>query len=52
MSDILQGMNFEKNALDMKDYEGLSRIVIIKKKKGDVLVFSVKYDSMRKGNVS
>ena len=36
----------------MSDYEGLSRVVIIKKKKSDGLGFKLKNDPKRKGNVS
>ena len=36
----------------MSDYEGLSRVVIVKKKKNDPLGFKLKYDTERKGNVS
>merc|ERR1711976_346407 len=35
---------------DMSDYEGLSRVVIVKKKKNDPLGFKLKYDTERKGN--
>ena len=35
----------------MSDYEGLSRVVIVKKKKNDPLGFKLKYDTERKGNV-
>ena len=36
----------------MSDYEGLSRVVIVKKKKTEGLQFKLKYDVQRKGNVS
>merc|ERR1711962_597076 len=36
---------------DMSDYEGLSRVVTIKKKKSDGLGFKLKNDPKRKGNI-
>ena len=57
LSDFWQNMNFKShkwfwNNSDMSDYEGLSRVVIIKKKKSDGLGFKLKNDPKRKGNVS
>merc|ERR1711953_299036 len=36
---------------EMSDYEGLSRVVIVKKKKTEGLQFKLKYDVQRKGNI-
>lgn len=36
----------------MSDYVGLSRVVVVKKKKAEGLQFKLKYDAKRKGNVS
>ena len=56
MSDFCQNMNFKNHKLscnfDMSNYEGLSRVVIIKKKKSQALAFSLKTCSKRKGHVS